>query len=252
MRCTTLPRRISVGCTWMKDSRLPSVLSSTIVRRALSNIDCRSTTSRPRGNQPLTIPEDELSEMYVDRGMTITEIAEKFDCHNATISNKLREFGIEAKGPNHGRAIQIPEDELRELYVEEEWTTYELGEHYDCDPTVIERRLRWYGIEERHTLPGDGDYDEPYGENWNDQRWKALEVAEFRCEVCGISDEEHRQKFVDRTRKVGIGLDVHHTVRAGLFRQWDEASIEDANAVRNLEVLCQECHMEYGDRVGTY
>ncbi|MFB6295419.1 MAG: HNH endonuclease [Halobacteriales archaeon] len=117
---------------------------------------------------------------------------------------------------------------------------------------MIERRLRWNEVEVRHTLSGDGEWEDPYGENWEKQREAALERAGYACEACGITDEEHRQRYVDDARGVGIGLDVHHVVRAGLFRKWGDASIEDANSLRNLRVFCQECHAQHGDRVGTY
>lgn len=204
---------------------------------------------RNRGNQPLDIPEEVLHELYVVQGLSTVEIAKRFDCHNATISNKLREYGIPTTGPNHGNSLNLPKEELIELYVDEGKTTYELAERYGCDPTVIERRIRWYGIETRHTTAGDGDLRYKYGSNWRKHRKKALEKADYRCEICSITDGEHRVKYKDPTRDVGLGLDVHHRVPVRLFKKWDQ-SIEDANQLSNLQVLCQECHLNHGDRVG--
>lgn len=206
---------------------------------------------RNRGNQPLEIPEDRLRRLYVDLGLTTVEIAEEFDCHPGTIGRRLNEYGIETTGENHGNAVRIPKDELVESYVEDGNTTYELADRYDCDPTVIERRLRWYGIETRHTSAGDGDWQYNYGANWRRQRRKALERAGYRCERCGLTDGEHRMRYRDRTRDVGLGLDVHHRVSLQSFRRWDVASVEDANSLSNLQVLCQACHTDHGDRVGT-
>ncbi|MFB6353284.1 MAG: helix-turn-helix domain-containing protein [Halobacteriales archaeon] len=206
---------------------------------------------RNRGNQPLEISKQELQELYVEDGLTTIDIAEKLGCHPSTVSKKLKEHAIPTNGPNHGRSILIPKDELIKLYVDEEQTTYDLAEQYDCDPTVIERRLRWFGIDNRHTSAGDGNGHYKYGNNWRKQRRKALANAGFRCELCGITDAEHRSKYKDPTRQVGLGLDVHHKVSVQSFRRWKIASIEDANALSNLQVLCQACHMEHGDRVGT-
>jgi 5-methylcytosine-specific restriction endonuclease McrA len=66
-----------------------------------------------------------------------------------------------------------------------------------------------------------------------------------------MTDGEHRTKYVDLTRGVGFGLDVHHRVPVRRFKQWPTASIDDANCLSNLQVLCQDCHAEHGDRVGT-
>lgn len=206
---------------------------------------------RSRGNQPLDLPENELRRLYVEEGNSTNEIAERFDCHPSTIGKRLIEYGIPTSGANHGHSVTIPEEELRQLYVEESLTTYELADRFNCDPTVIERRLHWFGIEERHTIAGDGNWQYKYGSDWRTQRRRALERADYRCERCGNTEAEHRDRYLDRTRGVAFGLDVHHRVRVGLYRRWDVASVADANRLSNLEVLCQACHATYGDRVGT-
>lgn len=206
---------------------------------------------RNRGNQPLNVTKNELYKLYVDEGLTTMEVADRLECHPSTVGKKLKEHGIPTTGPNHGRSISISKDELIRLYVDEEQTTYDLAERYDCDPTVVERRLRWYGIETRHTSAGDGTGHYKYGNNWRKLRQKALENADYRCELCGIPEAEHRSMYKDPTRSVGLGLDVHHKVSVKLFRRWEAASVEDANDLSNVQVLCQACHFEHGDRVGT-
>lgn len=206
---------------------------------------------RNRGNQPLEVSKKTLYPLYVEERLTTSEVAEQLDCHPSTVSRKLKEHDIPTTGPNHGRSIPIPERELIQLYVDEERTTYELADRYDCDPTVIERRLGWCGVETRHTTAGDGDWQYKYGSNWRNQRKAALEAADYRCEICGMTDGAHRARYADRTRGVGLGLDVHHKVSTRHFKRWEAASLEDANALSNLQVLCQRCHTEYGDRVGT-
>lgn len=222
--------------------------SSSLIEQRLHEYDI---PTRPAGSDPVDISESELRELYVDTGLSTVEIAERYGCHNATISSKLKDAGISTEGPNHGNSLNLPEEELIELYVERGKTTYDLAEYYDCDPTVIERRLRWYGIEERHTGPSDDPWEYKYGSSWRRQRKKALERADYRCERCGITDNEHRETHVEPTRGVGFGLDVHHRVSVTLFRRW-ELCIDDANILSNLQVLCQSCHKEYGDRVGTF
>lgn len=198
----------------------------------------------------MDVSYDVLYNLYVKEGMTTVEVAEELDCHPSTVGKKLQEHDIPTTGPNHGRSIDIPEEELVRLYIDEERTTYEIAEYYDCDPTVVERRLEWYDVEIRHTAT-DGTWEYKYGASWRRQRRKALERSDYQCERCGITDEEHRARHVEPTRGVGFGLDVHHRVSVRLFKQWD-LPIDDANAVSNLEVLCQSCHQDHGDRVGTF
>lgn len=75
------------------------------------------------------------------------------------------------------------------------------------------------------------------GLNWNEQRSKALIRDRFRCQNCGMSDSEHRER--DDMFPPNAGLHVHHIVP---FRTFDRA--EKANRVDNLVTLCFECHQE--------
>lgn len=117
---------------------------------------------RNRGNQPMDVSYDVLYNLYVKEGMTTVEVAEELDCHPSTVGKKLQEHDIPTTGPNHGRSIDIPEEELVRLYIDEERTTYEIAEYYDCDPTVVERRLEWYDVEIRHTAT-DGTWSTSTG-----------------------------------------------------------------------------------------
>jgi transposase/ribosomal protein L37AE/L43A len=78
------------------------------------------------------------------------------------------------------------------------------------------------------------DAERPYSFGWESMRLKALERDDHECTVCGITDEEHRDRF-------GFGLDVHHVVPVRLFAQWDKP-IEDAHTLRNLETVCRTHH----------
>lgn len=222
--------------------------SSSLIENRLHEYDI---PTRPAGGEPVEISKSELRELYVEKDLSTVEIADRYNCHNSTISSKLNEQGISTEGPNHGNSLNLPKEELIDLYVQQEKTTYELADYYDCDSTVIERRLRWYGITKRHTGPSDDPWEYKYGSSWRRQRRKALERAEYRCELCGMTDDEHRKTHIEPTRGVRFGLDVHHRVSVRLFKRWD-LPIDDANQLVNLEVLCQSCHQNFGDRVGTF
>lgn len=71
-----------------------------------------------------------------------------------------------------------------------------------------------------------GGYEPYYGENWLEQRRKALERDGHTCQSCG-----HAPSDDDRD------LDVHH-IRP--LRTFDD--LEDANALDNLVSLCRSCH----------
>jgi transposase len=78
------------------------------------------------------------------------------------------------------------------------------------------------------------DTDRLYSHGWDRKRKQALERDGYRCTVCGIKDEQHREQF-------GHGLDVHHVVPVRLFAKWEQP-IEDAHVLRNLTTVCRTHH----------
>lgn len=126
--------------------------STSLIEIKLSKYDI---DTRPPGSSPVEATPGRLKVLYIGQDLTTIEIADRLDCHPSTVGKKLNQFGIPTTGPNHGRSIQVDEDRLRRLYLKEGETTYQIAERFDCDPTVIERRLRWYGIEDRHTDAGE-------------------------------------------------------------------------------------------------
>jgi len=72
--------------------------------------------------------------------------------------------------------------------------------------------------------------EHPYGTGWAEARSRSLESANFECEECGMSQEEHRDNW-------SVGLHVHHIKRVRSFEQYS-----DAHSVENLETLCVKCH----------
>lgn len=75
-----------------------------------------------------------------------------------------------------------------------------------------------------------GGYQPYYGPNWREQRRKARERDDCECQVCGMGDEEHRERW-------GQALEVHHITRFGDF---DDS--EQANQLDNLVTLCRKHH----------
>lgn len=72
-------------------------------------------------------------------------------------------------------------------------------------------------------LEGRPDYR---GGNWKSQSKKARERDGYRCQACGVMEED-----------LGRQLDVHHKVPFRLF----ESPVE-ANVLENLICVCPSCH----------
>lgn len=95
-----------------------------------------------------------------------------------------------------------------------------------CEADYISKRQRgdsnsnWQGGVEKDN----------YGRNWRQKRKEALKRDNFSCVSCGMSRDEHHQKY-------GKDLDVHHKIPISEFGE-----PEDANYMTNLVTTCRSCH----------
>jgi ribosomal protein S27AE len=76
-------------------------------------------------------------------------------------------------------------------------------------------------------------YHTRHGSDFKEARKAALERSGYRCERCGMTNTEHKE----RDDLFGGGLHVHHKVDT---TEYDDMS--KAHDLSNLEVLCAECH----------
>lgn len=92
-----------------------------------------------------------------------------------------------------------------------------------------EKHPNWQGGVSR----GYGSYR---GENWKKQRQKALKRDGYKCIVCGMTNDEHMEKY-------GNGLHVNHIEP---FHNINNYKV--ANRISNLETLCVKHHGLREDR----
>jgi len=69
-----------------------------------------------------------------------------------------------------------------------------------------------------------------YGRNWEEQRHAALVRDRWRCQDCGLEQQDHVEQY-------GRSLHMHHIRPIRSFE-----TPEDANFLENLITLCQDCH----------
>lgn len=109
----------------------------------------------------------------------------------------------------------------------------ELKEHPCCDTYCANEWKRACGIFAGKNNPAwRGGISCRYrGENWDEQREKALERDKYICQRCGLIEREIELRNP-------LALEVHHIKPYCLFSDYIEA-----NHLENLRTLCRVCHM---------
>lgn len=93
--------------------------------------------------------------LYAVEKWSTTDIAEKFNMYPSTVCNTLKRYKIKLRTPQEGRMlkknnfhyIDLPVDEIVELYTVKKWKTSKIAEKYFvCEKTIL-NRLHECGIE---------------------------------------------------------------------------------------------------------
>jgi transposase len=122
--------------------------TSTVYAR-LERLGVARRPARPRSDAR---PSDEdLRELYATDGLSLRQIAERFNVSAQAAHRWVTAAGIERRPPGATAAV-IDIDELVEQYLDDR-SGPELAVHYQCSPTTIYRRLEHAGIERRQPAP---------------------------------------------------------------------------------------------------
>ena len=94
------------------------------------------------------IPHLELKQLYEDRGLTASEIAERYQCSTGAVLQRLRQYGIPVAPP--GKAvIEISRPDLEALYLAQKLSLRQIAQYYGCDHSTIKNKLEEYGVRRR-------------------------------------------------------------------------------------------------------
>lgn len=120
-------------------------------------------------NRKANLPEEELRELYVNQGLTMTEIAERFGVGASSVRRRLDEMGVvsRARGPKGSRILphhELTEADLREMYLEQKLSIPQIAEMSGWGRETVRLRMIEYGIPIRsfsaaHVVQ-HGTYDE--------------------------------------------------------------------------------------------
>ncbi len=94
----------------------------------------------------LNIPKNLLEELYVKRGLSSVEIAKQLGVSAVVIRRRLHEYDIPMRTWADYFRVEIPSDELRRLYWDENLSPDEIAWQYDCAPETVLNRIHEAGI----------------------------------------------------------------------------------------------------------
>ncbi|MGQ3723536.1 HNH endonuclease [Natrialba aegyptia] len=186
-----------------------------------------------------------LRRLYIDEQLSTKEISNRLDCGVSTVSKWLKRHGIPTRGPGGTDAVcdTLKDGEkLREEYLTKEKSTHELADELDVCAWTVHQYLIKHDIPRRgfgNVGEDNGNYKgghtDDYGPSYQRQRKKALERDDYECQVCGMTQTQHKQER-------GEQLHIHH-IRP--FRKYGVENHEEANRLGNLISLCQQCHSRW-------
>ena len=99
-------------------------------------------------SRKVTISKEEFQDLYENRKLTTFQIARKFNCCQATIWKKFKEFNIDARLPGVDR-VNISKEQLKDLYINKKHSTWKIERELGIPRGTIHRKLKEFGIKTR-------------------------------------------------------------------------------------------------------
>lgn len=96
----------------------------------------------------ISIPKSELKNLYEKGKLTTYEIADIYNCCQATAWKRLRQFGIKARFP--WNVIDLPKKKLEDLYIKKKLSTWKIEKQYGYPRSTVHRKLCEYKIRRRN------------------------------------------------------------------------------------------------------
>lgn len=101
----------------------------------------------------MEISKSELQRLYEKQKISSPVIAELYNTRPEKIRRLLRKYEIRIRTKSEATklriGVNIPKNELKELYLNKKLSTYEIATKYNCSPSLIRKRLKEYDIKSR-------------------------------------------------------------------------------------------------------
>jgi hypothetical protein len=93
----------------------------------------------------IDVSKGKLKDLYEKKRLTTYEIAEIYNCCQATMWKRLEEYGIR-RLPNGRRSFIISKSKLEDLYIKQRLSSRKIAKIYGCAYSTIDYKIREYGF----------------------------------------------------------------------------------------------------------
>ncbi len=97
------------------------------------------------------IKKKDLINLYKEKSLTTYEIADVYDCCQATIWKKLIKYNIK-RLPSGRNSVFIPKLELKDLYLKKRLSSRKIAKIYKCAYSTVDRKIKEYGFPTRNRV----------------------------------------------------------------------------------------------------
>lgn len=97
----------------------------------------------------LEFTKGELEDLYLNKGLSLSQIAKRFNCNGTNILYWLKKFDIKRR-PAYRKKIDIPKGILEDMYLDKKLSSLQIAEKLNLKHSkTIRRKLKKFGIPTR-------------------------------------------------------------------------------------------------------
>ena len=90
--------------------------------------------------------KDEIIKLHVEDSLTNQQIADKFGTSASSINTRLRKWGANISDCNRNNRVDIPEEDIRHMYWDEEMHPSAIAKKYGVSKQTITNKMLYYDI----------------------------------------------------------------------------------------------------------